>query len=261
MFSTGVAGPTDYAAECSFVNDVFQKQICKGAVFVPSSTAGDDNCFLKGSPNTFSKVPGDITVILMNIFSNGNNSTCVPGGFSARNSSKAVDTTALIASITETPVTITQPPYAISTGGGGEYSTYVSHGETDSAGVYHYSWYYMDDSPSSWYAIYATSWSCTHINTVTIVTPRTNISSAEIFSAAGSSAISTTEVTTIIVGSMTTIISGTNTIVITGGGGGGGWGQHLCLLPLLVVELFSQQAVQAPLSDLKADQVPFPPLL
>ncbi|OCL12339.1 hypothetical protein AOQ84DRAFT_227837 [Glonium stellatum] len=207
ILSTSVAGPTECAAECSFVNDAFQEALCQSAVFVP--TVGNDNCVLKKSAEAYTQAAGYVSFILLNTFTGGNDSTCSPDTFAG--TSISVDTSSLIASITSASLSVTQLPYAVSTGGGGEFSTYYSHGEFDSAGVYHWSNYYVGASSSSWYVEYASSWTCTVTYSQTIVIPQTITNGT---GGGSNTAITVTTITTIIHGSTTTIIDGGATTII-----------------------------------------------
>ncbi|KAF2795428.1 hypothetical protein K505DRAFT_373919, partial [Melanomma pulvis-pyrius CBS 109.77] len=196
---------TDCAVECSYVNDVFQKDVCQAATFTATPGTDGGDCVISGSTSTYVEQAGATTVVLKGVYTSGKD--CASIDFTKGPINGSIDSSAAISSIKATSVPVSIPGFVTSSGAGGVFHTYVSAGETGTDNIYRYSWYEIYASSSYWGVVYKTDWECTNHIPRTIVVQH-----------GFTSVVEDTE-TTIINGGETTIISGTSTRIFTAGGG------------------------------------------
>ncbi|KAL6709912.1 hypothetical protein ACN47E_000697 [Coniothyrium glycines] len=201
-----VEDETACAAQCSVINARTGQDACKAALFTPYGNGrnGGDCTITTNDDPEYIDSPGSISIVHTGTLANGDECANI----NSTETRSSVDISAVVASVTKAPLSVSTPGLVTQSANGGVFETYVSANSTDASGYVHWSWYAVSASSSFWWAVYSTSWECTATLTRTIVTQQTQPQT-----------IVSVVITTIINGATTTYISGTSTRIVTNGNG------------------------------------------
>ena len=194
----------DCAAQCSHANELAQSAVCQSAMLTNATT---NNCILSGNTVNYANTTGSDVAVLTNVYTVTD--SC-PGNFSNGPANASIDTSAIVASVTQSNVPVSSWTVVFDSSSAGETQAFVTQLSTDSNGVIHWAWQSVFASSNVWEKVFSTSWTCTNQVPQTLVIPQTVIVPG------GGSSFNV--VTTIIRGGFITVISNGQTSIWSAGG-------------------------------------------